>query len=191
MGKCSLPARPTTPSRIWCMRPTWCGRMLRTRRSSTTLRNSTNASCAGCPPLHGERSPRFAFGLGQADRRLVVPDSCHRSLADRGSEALTAASRSASSWPAPTRGSAGGAGKTLTVRRCGQSPSGRKSIRSNGWSIRRLLRTRHSFLYSPQGRPCGRRPPAALRPGNDELLVFFECEATLSLDESRAGFLGS
>jgi hypothetical protein len=29
-----------------------------------------------------------------------------------------------------------------------------------------LLRSWETFLYSPQGRPCG-RPPAALRPGSD------------------------
>jgi hypothetical protein len=98
------------------------------------------------------------YGAGLASARLVDELSslmavagCRRSLADRRPEPLTAASRSASGpsfWPAPACGSAGGAGKTLTVRRCGQSLSGRKSIWSNGWSIRRSPRTRYNFLYA-------------------------------------------
>jgi hypothetical protein len=50
------------------MQPTWCGRTPRARRSSTTLRNGTSATCAGCPPLHGERFVMTRSAPGVSDQ---------------------------------------------------------------------------------------------------------------------------
>jgi hypothetical protein len=55
----------------------WCGRTPPARRSSTTLHKAgTDAICAGCPPLHGERS----LWRSWPQRRLVDDlSSCGRS----------------------------------------------------------------------------------------------------------------
>jgi hypothetical protein len=60
------------------MRPTWCGRTPRTRRSSTTLRNRHERHLCRLPtPARGALAT-VRSSLSQAGRRLVVPDSCGR-----------------------------------------------------------------------------------------------------------------
>jgi hypothetical protein len=96
-----------------------------------------------------------APGLSQAGRRLVVPSG--RSRLRKSAEGVASLS---SSWPAPTCGQRRGPG------RCASASA--EAIRSGReWTANPLMApAQYNFLYSSQGRPCG-RPPAALRPGDD------------------------
>jgi hypothetical protein len=149
------------------MRPTWCGPTPRTPRSSTTLPNRPDASCAGCPPLHGERSPRCGLGVRLVDdlSSLIAVAGCRRSLADRRSEAANGGQpvrqRTQLLAGAETR-QRRRAGKTLTVRRCGQSP-----VRSEVDPERRMVNPpiapnslQLPLLFLKAGPAGGLRPPS-------------------------------
>ena len=126
---------------------------------SSSMPNDSHATVSGEPPRPSRspaRSPTWSTvaacrcASSRAAHRTAVRPAHPKPAGQARPVAIQVVTPAPHQIPAPRR-------RTITTYGC------RRRQRTVNPLI---VPARYNFLYSPQGRPCG-RPPAALRPGND------------------------